>query len=519
MISIQASMLIALGFLIAAFVGLLVVPAYRRRTERLTLRKIRRSMPLTETEIRADKDRLRAENALVVHELEYKLEKATLAAARQRVDINRRDAAISGLEGEVGRLRTSLEEHENARHVLEQTIVDRLPKVEQRLAEARKLLSQRDREVTELSETAQRQALSLEDASQVNTHSRDEVHRLTAALKLRSSRNRIGAAGTDAEDEAAIRLELETLREKTRDQAARIVRLEGMLARPSSAAGGSMGAAAPRREKPEEIARLQNDLAEAETALRSAQGSVEAGRRSRDELDAEVRSLKATVEDRAAEIGRLKAGLGVYQAAEKEHKSLAQSKVAMHARIATLEAQTGDQEQKIRTLKAEIAAANERTARQAAQHMEEMRRLGGAAGSEPFASSHQSGSDLERRRHSLADRIGRLSLSESRDQAAGTVERAGDVQAGTEAKTEDLARAAGLLKSLAAETVERTNGHGDASRVASNGSGDVQPADTSASGASADVQMNGTSKDAAAHQPRPGLLQRITRLDRADRAE
>ena len=77
-----------------------------------------------------------------------KVEEATHAAAKQMVEINRRDAGISALEGDVQKLRTSLEEHENARRVLEQTITDRLPKVEYRLAEAKKLLFQRDREIS-----------------------------------------------------------------------------------------------------------------------------------------------------------------------------------------------------------------------------------------------------------------------------------------------------------------------------------------------------------------------------------
>ena len=118
---------LALGLLIAAFAGLLILPAYRRRTIRLTTEAIKRSMPLTEAEIRADKDKLRADYVLSIHKLESKLEKATLAHARQRVDINRRDAAISALEGELEQLRGSLEEHENAHRVLEQTISIRAP--------------------------------------------------------------------------------------------------------------------------------------------------------------------------------------------------------------------------------------------------------------------------------------------------------------------------------------------------------------------------------------------------------
>ena len=74
------------------------------------------------------------------------------------VELNRRDAMISELEGELAGQRTALEEHENARRVLEQTIMDRLPKVEHRLAEARKLLFQRDREIVSLTQSSEKQS-------------------------------------------------------------------------------------------------------------------------------------------------------------------------------------------------------------------------------------------------------------------------------------------------------------------------------------------------------------------------
>lgn len=131
-------MLVALGFFTAGLIGFLLAPFYGRRTARIAMDKLRATMPLTSAEIVADKDRLRARYALTIHKLEQKLEKGAYAAARQRVELNRRDAGISELEGEVERLRGTLEEHENARRVLEQTIAERMPKLEQRLNEAKK---------------------------------------------------------------------------------------------------------------------------------------------------------------------------------------------------------------------------------------------------------------------------------------------------------------------------------------------------------------------------------------------
>src|SRR5438045_52609 len=201
-------MLAGLGFLTAALLTVFLSPLYRRRVARLTTDALKRSMPLTESEIRADKDRLRAEYAIRIHKLEMRVEEAADASARQMVELNRRDAAISGLETELSGQRTALEEHENARRVLEQTIMDRLPKVEHRLAEARKLLFQRDREIVSLSQSSEKQSRALEEATQINTQQTDEIHRLKAALNTRAARSREGINDPRFEGEVALRTEI-----------------------------------------------------------------------------------------------------------------------------------------------------------------------------------------------------------------------------------------------------------------------------------------------------------------------
>src|SRR5690606_1473176 len=88
-ITIESTMLVALGFLLATLIAVLLAPAYRARAMRLTYKHMRRVMPLTESELLLDRDRLRAHYAVRIHELETKLEKLRLAAARQQVEVNR----------------------------------------------------------------------------------------------------------------------------------------------------------------------------------------------------------------------------------------------------------------------------------------------------------------------------------------------------------------------------------------------------------------------------------------------
>lgn len=404
MITIEAVMLVLLGFCAAALLGLVLAPFYRRRAERFATDALRRAMPLTEAEIRADKDRLRAEFAITIHRLESKAEQSALAAARHMVDLNRRDASISTLEGEVQRMATFLDEHENARRVLEQTITERLPRVEHRLSEAKKLLFQRDRELAHLTDSSHKQAKALEEAKQINAQQRDEVHRLNATLAARAARNRDNLSDPRFEGEVALRSEIEALRAKTQDQSTLISRLQGVLTRagvPEDSMAGS-GTSGSDMLNETEISRLRRDLAQAEMALRSVKGAAEAGQADHAVLEQEIRSLTAKNQDQSAEIANLKGSLSVFKASSEDDKAISESKVALKARLSALQAKADEQVTTIHTLRSEMAATNEKLARQAAHFMDEMRRLG--AGTLP-ASGPQRRMSYESKRPSLADRI------------------------------------------------------------------------------------------------------------------
>ena len=295
MITIQSAMLVVLGFSIAGLMACVIAPAYRRRAARLATLELKRTMPLTEAEIAADKDRIRADYAIRVHKLESNLQDLSVETSRQLIEINRRDAHISALESDVARLATINEEHENARRVLELTITDRLPKVEQRLAAAKKLLFERDREIAALTQTAQRQAIALEEATQINTQQRNDIHRLNATLTTRAARHRDKAEEQKHETEIALRTEIEALRARVRDQGDLIARLQSTASETS------------QTDTAGEMSRLRANLADAERALQNAQSPGTPG--SGADRDNELRALKSTVQDQTAEIARLKAAL------------------------------------------------------------------------------------------------------------------------------------------------------------------------------------------------------------------
>lgn len=515
-------MLVALGIFAAGFFGLFLAPLYRKRAAKLAIQDLKRSMPLSEAEIRADKDRLRAENAIAIHRLETRLEESGLVAARQRVEINRRDAAISSLESEVTRLGTILDEHENARRVLEQTITERLPMVERRLAEAKELLSQRDREIGILSQTANKNARALEEATQINTRQREELHRLNATLATRQAHNRSSFADAGVETEIALRGEIEALRAKSRDQSELIERLKAGRQVGAVAIGANGGDAAQGSAN---IEKLRVELAEAQHALRAAQGESKKGRESRSGLEAELDAMKAEAERLRSELSRLKAALNVYESTDKEQQATKETKVALKARVGSLENELSEQAEVIRRLKAEIAASNDKMARQAAHYVDVIRRLGGGTqpvtGPAPSRASAETAktSDKHQRRTSLL--LDRLKAPRKDGRAMQGKVASGDTPKRSAAGRED-AKVSDFIKALGghpsaprSEPANSNQAQSSSQKAVDLGAKDqvAKTADNGAEPSSSPPVKSDPKSDGGRQQRRPGLLERLASGD------
>jgi chromosome segregation ATPase len=377
-LTIQSVLLVLLGLLLASLAVLLFAPAYRARISRLTADRVRTSLPLTEAEVRADRDRIRADNAIRVHKLQVLLEQGRMTGARQLIELNRRDGVINTLQSQVERLNSENEEARNARHVLEQTIADRVPRVEQRLSEAKKLLDQRDRDITALTSEATKTMRALDEALQINTQQRQDLERVNTVLSTRAAQNRDGLSDPKFDAEVALTSEIEALRARSRDQGALIARLQGI--EPSEPNNVTPISASPKSGA-SEIERLRRELAAMEQQLKSkpAGGDASMASAERAKLDAELVARSQRIEDQRVEIAQLKGSLAAYKTEEPNTErsiSLRDSKIAMKARLGSLQAQTDAQVDTIRKLRAELAASNERMARQAQHFMDEMRRLG-----------------------------------------------------------------------------------------------------------------------------------------------
>jgi chromosome segregation ATPase len=100
---IETIMFFALGFLAASLIALVLLSAVWHRAVRLTTRRIEGAIPVSMSEIQADKDQLRAEFAMSTRRLETSVEQLKLKATEQLAEIGRKNDAVR-------QLKTDLEE-------------------------------------------------------------------------------------------------------------------------------------------------------------------------------------------------------------------------------------------------------------------------------------------------------------------------------------------------------------------------------------------------------------------------
>ena len=216
---IDIGMYVALGFLLASLLALMVAPAFWRRAVRLTNRRIEMTMPMSASDIQADKDQLRAEFAIELRRVEVALEKARDKAARELVEANKRRVEISEIKTELEGTRGRLQEKDNANRVLEQTIRRRLPELEGRLKAAKEAMAELEAANNELRNTAGSQAEALKLARTTLNTQRGDIDQLRGALEgeAASSRRSSKSDATLAKENRRLSAELSKLKQELTD--------------------------------------------------------------------------------------------------------------------------------------------------------------------------------------------------------------------------------------------------------------------------------------------------------------
>ncbi len=91
-------MFFALGFLAAALLALTLLPAVHARAMRLAARRILVDIPISMSEIYADRDARRAEFAIATRRLEMRIEALTVRMADQRAQLGRKSDEVNRLK-------------------------------------------------------------------------------------------------------------------------------------------------------------------------------------------------------------------------------------------------------------------------------------------------------------------------------------------------------------------------------------------------------------------------------------
>src|SRR5476651_1976535 len=99
---IEPIMFFGIGFLVAALIGLVVIPLVHGRAVRLTMRRLEAATPLSMAEIQADKDQLRAEFAMSARRLEMNVDQLKNKTTSQLAELGKKSDAINRMKIELG---------------------------------------------------------------------------------------------------------------------------------------------------------------------------------------------------------------------------------------------------------------------------------------------------------------------------------------------------------------------------------------------------------------------------------
>lgn len=116
---IETAMFVALGFLAASVIALLLSRPIWRRAVRLTTQRLEATLPMSRADMEADKDELRAQYAIKLRNFELALEKEKAKSTRFLVDRNKSRAAAQDLQQRLNDVKSDLTERDNQIRVLE----------------------------------------------------------------------------------------------------------------------------------------------------------------------------------------------------------------------------------------------------------------------------------------------------------------------------------------------------------------------------------------------------------------
>jgi len=184
---IEYALLIMLGFCASGLIALLLAPTLWRRAVRLTTKRLEATLPMTLSDIEADKDLLKASYAIKLRRLEAGLSKGQKKSASQLVEISKLQMKIGEFQDQIAELQMQLEERRNAANVFESTIRKRFPELENAVAAAKMALDERAFEINDLTNKMRRRDEALGLAQRAASLQQQEIRALRETLEKSGS--------------------------------------------------------------------------------------------------------------------------------------------------------------------------------------------------------------------------------------------------------------------------------------------------------------------------------------------
>src|ERR1700745_3928070 len=150
---IEPIMYLAIGFLLAMLLGLMILPLVHNRAVRLTTRRMEAPTPLSMAEIQADKAQLRAEFAMSARRLEMNVDKLKHQTTSQLAELGKKTDAINRMKLELGEKNAtifSLEAREKAMKKQQRATEEEFTTKTEALRQAERALADKQAELAKL---------------------------------------------------------------------------------------------------------------------------------------------------------------------------------------------------------------------------------------------------------------------------------------------------------------------------------------------------------------------------------
>lgn len=295
-------MIFALGFLFAGLLTLLFLPAFWRRAVRLSTRRLEMQMPLSMTEIVAERDQLRAEFAAATRRIEQKNEHLAETSAVQQVEMGRQATALVDLDSKLAASRKDIE-----------TLRAELATTERLLREAEGELGALRTEVFDVTGLADRRGAALADL---------EGRHATLEQIANEQRTSLGALDTHV---SSLEMELEDVQRRLSASQLQLtdkIAAADLLTREREAARFDASAAHAKRNI------LQSALDEAQARVEAMETQERANQRARSRLAAQVTEQEGAMEALSARESALRQTVDAHGRSAKEAERLASERLA-----------------------------------------------------------------------------------------------------------------------------------------------------------------------------------------------